>query len=99
MGRTANTRIPCDEHAPQPWIPNLDPNAPAMERYMANSLLSKEGRSYAQRVMDGMKTHMNDLPAVEKTRYLNKHFCSLGLLQDDIAQLNRKLGHERSTGR
>jgi|GEM_PF-3457158 len=97
MARTAYTRTPCNSTAPEIWVPNLDPKAPPMEKYMAQTLLSPEERKRDKDILrESMTKNLG-----ERESFLNQKFCSLGVLTDELERLENKFvgtGTDRSNG-
>lgn len=90
MSRTAYTRTPCNSSAPEPWIPNLDKDAPEIEQFMTNQLLSPHDRKRAKRVIQASE----GLPNSDRERFLHQSFCSVGWLADDFEALRDKLSEK-----
>jgi hypothetical protein len=88
MERTGYTRTPCDDRAPEPWIPNLSDEAPPMEKYLAGELLSKSDRARAERKFVEAK-YVSD-PS-NREAFLRNQFSSLGILRSDVAKFEREL--------
>lgn len=83
MNRTANTRIPCNHKAPQPWIPNLSADASPMAHYLATNHLAAKQRSYAEAITAKAAA----LSKNEAHHLLNQSFCSTGVLRGEFEHL------------
>lgn len=92
MERTAYTRMPCDEHAPDIWVPQLCSDDP-MEEFLTRQFITSDERTRSKRVMGASEM----LPGAERRSFLNREFCSLGRLSSDLNMLQKSIhdkGHE-----
>lgn len=88
MTRTANSRTPSNQEAPEVFIPNLDDSASVMETYLAQTFLKPDEIKHAREVYaqaDDM--HLNEQ---EREAFFRKSFSSVGLLQAEQRRLERK---------
>ena len=88
MIRTANSRTPSNQEAPEVFIPNLDENASPMETYLAQTFLKPSELKHARQVYkqaEEMKLSDDD-----RKKFFSKAFSSVGLLDADLKRFERK---------
>lgn len=89
MSRTANTRIPCNERAPEIFIPDMSEEASPMQQHLNHILLTDDQQEQAHEIFS--QADKRQLTGSDRERYLQQQFCSRGLLQADIVALQRQL--------
>ncbi len=87
MDRTGYTRIPCNQNAPEPWIPNFNKDASPMEHYLVKEVLPGDAKKRATRVLNAAQ----NLPVGDQNTYLKQQFCSLGWIQSSIQELRQEV--------
>lgn len=97
MTRTANTRTPSNEFAPEVFIPSMEESATPMQRFATNQLLNDHEQAHAREVYK--RVEKNHLSGAEKEAYLRRSFSSVGLLRGDIDQLKETLRCSRAHSR
>lgn len=87
MLQTAYTRIPSNGDAPSVWIPNLDEDAPPLERNLARQFLTKEERAQARAVLKEAAEIKKTRGDNDYDRFLNRQFSSVGCLEREMRLL------------
>lgn len=87
MTRTAYTRTPCNENAPEPLIPNFAKDASPMEQFMVHELFSEADLAHAK----GTLERAAELPEKERRKFVNKNLSSLGHLKMEYEHLGASL--------
>lgn len=86
MDRTSYTRTPCNENAPDVWIPDFTSETP-IEHYLIRQYLTPPEQTRYKKVLAASE----GLPKEDRVSYLNKEFSSVGRLTSDFATLRQHI--------